>query len=316
MNIYRFGLLQPAPRDEAQHRSNDALLGANTLGIEVTVPALAARCGLGNIDPQHSAGGDGRAAIEACLDHAPLPPEGAWLVTVRPDLDALGGAALLELRGHGHTPDAALRKRVALVARHDRFAFGPWAGPRPLPRAVPAFLESEAGGPAIAPLAALAGDRLVPAAERVDRIAQWLRDSAIPETHRRAAIVRAESLCQAVVSGSAQFETAANGRIAMATGATEGLLDLGYCLAPVVVAFNPAFRFQGGAPHAKFTIAQYREGYADLVGIAADLTALEPGWGGGRTIIGSPQGQASLLTADTVVAVVARRLMEAAHGKN
>ncbi len=44
------------------------------LGIEVTVPALAARCSLGNIDPQHSGGDTSRAAIEDAM-RCELPPE-------------------------------------------------------------------------------------------------------------------------------------------------------------------------------------------------------------------------------------------------
>lgn len=46
---YNFATLDPRPGAD-----NSAVLGADTLGIEVPIPALAAQCGLGNIDPQHS----------------------------------------------------------------------------------------------------------------------------------------------------------------------------------------------------------------------------------------------------------------------
>lgn len=85
-DIYRFASLCPHLRGVG----NEALLGPMTLGIEVTVPALAARCGLRNIDPQHTGGDPQHAAIEVCLE-APLPPDGATLVTIRPDLDSVGG---------------------------------------------------------------------------------------------------------------------------------------------------------------------------------------------------------------------------------
>lgn len=89
-DTYSFGLLHPAAGTAAERADNDRVLGLHTLGIEVTVPALAVRCELGNIDPQHDGGGDRRTAVEVCFDW-PLPPDGARLATIRPDLDALGG---------------------------------------------------------------------------------------------------------------------------------------------------------------------------------------------------------------------------------
>jgi len=98
-----------------------------TLGIEITDPAVAAACGLGNIDPQHGhdrfkrdwtpdrsvAAEHPRAAIEAvygCSEliwsdyhtdcggwpvgwHHWLPPSDATLATTRPDVDSVGAMA-------------------------------------------------------------------------------------------------------------------------------------------------------------------------------------------------------------------------------
>ncbi len=85
---------------------------------------------------------------------------------------------------------------------------------------------------------------------------------------------------------------------------------IGYALAPVVVALNPAFRIQGGEPHQKFTVCQYKTGYVDLKGALAELQAMEPGWGGSPTIIGSPQGASSALTTDQVVGVVKKHFKQ------
>ena len=49
----KYGILDPRKTPEAQV-NNNALLNEQTLGIEVTIPELADRCKLGNIDPQHS----------------------------------------------------------------------------------------------------------------------------------------------------------------------------------------------------------------------------------------------------------------------
>ncbi len=120
-------------------------------------------------------------------------------------------------------------------------------------------------------MAAAAADRELPPQDRLDGIAQWLTDGQIPETYVSAAETRAMALWVAVSTRAARFDTAADGRIAVVTGETDGLLRLGYYLAPVVIAFNPAHRYHGGASYAKFTIAQYRAGYVDLVGAAAEL---------------------------------------------
>ena len=64
-----YGILDPRKTSEAQ-ANNNTLLGEKTLGIEVTIPELAVRCKLGNIDPQHSQNKQ-QAAIESCFG---IPP--------------------------------------------------------------------------------------------------------------------------------------------------------------------------------------------------------------------------------------------------
>jgi len=81
-------------------------------------------------------------------------------------------------------------------------------------------------------------------------------------------------------------------------------------LAPIVIAFNPAFRFQGGEPTRKFTVAQYKLGYVNLREVLRDLSELEPGWGGSPTIGGSPQGVSSKLSLEEVVEVVSCHLLK------
>jgi hypothetical protein len=58
----------------------------------------------------------------------------------------------------------------------------------------------------------------------------------------------------------------------------------------------------------KDTIAQAELGWVDLPAVQAELAALEPGWGGSPTIIGSPQGVSSSLTLEQVTDVIARHL--------
>lgn len=98
--MYEYGLLKLSTSKEVE-RQNDYWLGPDTLGIEVTSPILALRCGLGNIDPQHKIGGDS-SAIEVAFSHKCMPPkEGSKLVTIRPDKDSIGAMAVLTLKAQG-----------------------------------------------------------------------------------------------------------------------------------------------------------------------------------------------------------------------
>lgn len=304
---FRYGLLDPRVEEalpleirEAAEQQNGPLLGAGTLGIEVTVPALARRCGLGNIDPQHGPTDDARAAIDVCLE-TPPPIVGSALVTVRPDLDALGSMALLTLLGRGEALSADGLARVAAISTADRFVRGPWPGPRPLPTTIDDFGDESPLGA----VAALASDRSRDLEARVVGLAAWLSEGTEPAYHRadvrslrRKTLVRLER-------GLDMVELAAGGCIAVVRAQSAAALQLGYCLAPVVVAENMAF---GTPSHRKLTIAQYDAGHVDLRAVTAELCRLESGWGGSVTIAGSPQGRSSSLPLDLVIEIVERYL--------
>ncbi len=102
-----------------EHRDNADWLGINTLGIEVTDALFVPHCGLGNLDPQHTPPFRETAAIKEALVW-PLPPDGANLVTVRPDKDSVGAAAVLCIRADGEESqiDHELIEWVALVDVH------------------------------------------------------------------------------------------------------------------------------------------------------------------------------------------------------
>jgi hypothetical protein len=276
---------------------------AGLLGIEVTDPALAAACGLGNIDPQHGEAASTRspAAIEACLD-APLPPRGSRLATIRPDLDALGAMALLSLRASGRPVDRAVEDRVARIAALDRFDRGPWPGPRPLPRTA-AEIADDWPGKDLAQLAACVRDPARPLAARVTVVLRWLETGILPEDNRDSARGLHEALVRSLRLGTTRVELALRGRVAVVVSLHPAALSLGYRLAPIVVALNPVFAFPSGHAGRKFTIARWGEGDGDLDRVVARLSALEPGWGGQRGIKGSPQSHPSELSLARVLCV-------------
>lgn len=111
---YRYGILRSDVSVKAEAHNN-SLLGKHTLGIEIAIPEFAARCGLGNINLQHSKSPHSScSAIEEALT-APLPPKGSRLVTIRPDKDSFGAMAVLTLRAENRNIDRELVIWIGLV---------------------------------------------------------------------------------------------------------------------------------------------------------------------------------------------------------
>jgi len=304
---YRYGLLDPRPDARAEVH-NAPLLGKKTLGLEVTVLELAARCGLGNIDPQHLGGAPERTAISECLDHI-LPPPGAMLVTIRPDLDAFGAMALLSLRANGHSIGDDLHERIAKIDQADRFAHGAWPGVRPLPTEQTPFsgmLDDLAWK--LAGIGGAVNDAGLSVCERVGHVMRWLDSGEEAEGYRECWLGERQEMARGLASGAITISTIGQDRMAVIASNLPQALRLGYHLASVVVALNDRFCLVGSPKHRKFTIAQYAPGYLDMAAVCEALNAREPGWGGSATIIGSPQGVGSGLELAEVVEICRRHL--------
>lgn len=288
---------------------NEAALTGQVLGIEVTEPSLAARCSLGNLDPQHAGGNASRAAIEEAVS-VELPPEGTTLVTLRADLDAVGAMAVLAIRARGESLESAVG-RIDQVAVSDKFARGGYPGPQPLPTRSNPWNEQTAAAESSRPLAAIAAavmDFKVSLVQRVATMETWLLTGEEPQQYRDSVERERLDMIAAMESGAIKSETRADGRIAVVESTHRAATSVGYSLAPVVVARNPAFKLGGGEAHVKFTICAFEAKFADIKSALAELATLEPGWGGSPTIGGSPQGVSSALTIDRVVSVLEKHL--------
>ena len=315
---------------------------ARTLGVEVTRPDTLARCGLGNLDEQHRPGGDGRAAIEVALT-CPLPPDGAHLVTDRPDLDSIGAMAVLALRLLGVELHEDALARVRQVADADNFRAPPAWAPSPLPttdqpwptgpaavgetRALAAAAMLCAAGVAPWPVAMIAAwllggepttweemDRMHrvgawPAAKRINGMCAH---STLTYDEWREARGSADAQRLRLVAAAREALTEREG-IAFVSSTEQGAIGLGYCVAPVVIATNPRFRWPSGEVTEKTTIAFYAspgperlQRVVDALNAAEGLAPGEGGWGGNLRsgIIGSPQGRAPLATAEQIEAAV------------
>jgi hypothetical protein len=253
-------------------------------GVEVTVPALATRCNLGNLDPQHSEGRNVAACV-AALD-CELPPDGATLVTVRADADSVAAMAILDGRLRGQ--DAYLRPEIVdAIGRGDSAPDGPWIRDYRPSREFTAANR-------------VAMNHREPIRSRVAEMAGLLSGAikiSVPTEDYSTVDVK--------VSRDGRYA------VARADGpAGRGACAAGYRHAPVVVAVNRAFSLRGEEPHRKYTIARWNATHVpmDWDGMLAELRALEPGWGGSSSICGSPQGVASMLTMGQVTEIVDRYL--------
>ena len=345
----KFAILDPRPIPAAQ-AANDAIFASDpVLGIEVAVLALASRCDLGNIDPQHGShretydNGSGyregcestalpdESAIEfAARQPIPgqgwtptmVPPDNATLVTVRADLDSVGAMAVLAMIAERIDFSPALNMapadispadRIRLIAEADKFARGGWPGPKPLPTEDSLFDDSSASAETdsrLAPMAAAVSDFKIPLDQRVEWMRRWLLTGEEPEGYRERWLDECRAIAKAIADGTIKTELTANGKIAVVISTHRAATQIGYCLASVVVALNPKFRSGGGEPYRKFTVCQFTADYVNLNAVKNDLAALETGWGGSPTIIGSPQGASSTLTIERVVEVVERHLLK------
>ena len=304
MKYFQF---DPRPIPVAQAANDAIFTQGDVLGIEVTVPSLAARCELGNIDPQHSGGREDLAAIEVALNW-PLPPAEAILATVRPDLDSVGAIAVLVLRREGSSLESAA-DRIRQVAESDRFARGGWPGPQPLPTQTEPWVKDGSARP-LAAIAAAVADFRQPLESRVRLMADWLLTGAEPAAYLEWVEKERQELIQALEAGQIHARLSETGRVAVVESTHRAATSIGYRLAPVVVALNPSFRFGDGEAHRKFTVCQFESGWADIKSALVELEGLEPGWGGSPNIGGSPQGISSTLSVEEVVEVVERHLLK------
>lgn len=283
---------------------------APVYGIEVTVPALAARC-IENLDPQHAGQNHELAAIEASLV-VDIPWHNTVLATVRADLDSIGAMAIFSLRSESVDLTPAM-ERINLIATSDKFARGGWQGVKELPTAEHLYDDSTASAETdtrLAPIASAISDFKVLLVSRVELLKKWLMTGEEPAGYREKFIAERQALAKAIADGTINVESVVNGKVARVISTHRAATSIGYCIAPIVVALNPTFSFQGSPVHAKFTICQFKLGYVDIKSALAELTIMEAGWGGSSTIGGSPQGVSSTLTIEQVVEVVAKHLLK------
>ena len=306
---YRFGLIDTRPIPVAKEKNNEIFeSGKPVVGVELTIPEYADRC-VRNIDPQHTGGNANVAAIEEAVT-SDLPDPDSVFVTVRPDLDSVGAMAVFLIRSEDGSLDDDAMERIRIIADIDKFVKESYPGPRPFPSKEK--LWNNRSEEMTAAIAVQISDFKVPLSDRVLAMKEWIKTGKESEEYRTRAINGKLDMLKALDSGDVHYELKAGGRVAFVESTYPGAVrEIGYSLAPVVVALNPSFSARGEEPHKKFTIGIYKEGeFLDLPAVFAELRELEPKWGGSPTIGGSPQGESSKLTVDQVISIVEKHLKE------
>lgn len=301
--MIRFENLDPRPSELAKTLEliqTWKSAGFKIFGFEVTVPQQAEVLDQ-NFDPQHS----GQNALCSCIlevhrireqEYKRISP---WLMSIeenyifctnRADLDSVGAMALFSY-GFSESDetiydqqDSSLEDRIRLINEADIFSKGEWA-PRPL--FSEGYEQSELGA-----IARAVADFKIPLSQRVEWMLQWLRDGSEPDNYREQYIkerVQIEELLQ-----SGETKVSVHGNVTVVKSTLRAATSIGYARTPIVLAYNPEMPSKNGS-YKKFTICQYGEGYCDLKIILAELQAIEPGWGGSPTIIGSPQESSSTI---------------------
>jgi len=309
---YSFETLDPRINHPNEQIKEQTLLAnqtifdkGNVMGIEVTIPSLAEKCDLGNIDPQHSDSNENLAAIEVA-ETIELPEGEVTFVTIRADLDSIGSMALLLLRKEGTEITPEIKERIIKIADADKFNNGPWSGKQSLPSpGSPWGDDNEELGA----MAASTADFKLSLKDRVDMMKQWIETGEESEKYRIQVEDERKEIVSALESGEIQVETVADGRIALVESKHRAGMQIGYSQSPIVIAFNPEFGFGDSPKVKKYTIAQHENGYVELNKVKEELEQLEPGWGGSPTIIGSPQGESSKLSKEQVIEIVEKHTM-------
>lgn len=305
-SVYAFGLLDPRPIPLAKEANEKVFAQAKNgiLGIEMTLPEYVEKCNLGNIDPQHTDGDITTAAIDVAVD-MPVPEKDVLMVTVRPDLDALGSMALLNLRQKGLALDEAILARVKMISISDTFSNGEWE-----PRALPDHNNIWAGvkDKELSAISSAVMDFKLPVNDRVKLIEEWLETGNEPASYREKVNKDRIELVGMLERGDITYRTVFEGKLSLVTSTSIAGTSIGYSLSPVTSITNPTFSFQGNDPIVKHTVCQYKLGYVDLPAVLKDLNKIEQGWGGSPTIIGSPQGVSSKITQDQLAEIIGKHL--------
>ena len=258
--------------------------GKKIVGLEMTVADLAGICDK-NIDPQHT---DGKAdeccaktvAENAATLLADYRGQDVVFVTNRVDLDSVAAYVMADRYLQGKTTE--YNDNLAQINDHDAHLGARWEGPKPIEQAFDPDNKT----------AALASSIKVfmVTPKNIEDVRNFIDTGNVEETVMNNYRTVQNGIIDRVKSG--EIKTEVVGGVAYVETTLPCATNVGYSMAPVVVAVNPAMKLgPQGEPFRKVSICQHEAGYADLNAVADKLNEMEAGWGGSPTFKGSKQGE-------------------------
>jgi hypothetical protein len=258
--------------------------GKTVIGLEMTVADLAGLCNA-NIDPQHTDGKEDQSCAKEIAEKkadllAKYKGKDVVFVTNRVDLDSV--AAFVVADAYLQGKDIAYNNSLAQINDHDTHLGAKWDGPKPIEKAFDPDNKA----------AALASSIKVftVTQKNIDDVKNFIATGEVEESVLQNYRTVQNGIIDSVKSGKIKTEVV--GGVAYVETTLPCATNVGYSLAPVVVAVNPAMKLgPQGTPFRKVSICQHEPGYADLNAVADRLNQIEGGWGGSPTFKGSKQGE-------------------------
>lgn len=281
------------------------------IGIEITRKEFKPYCNI-LIDPQHNMkSNNNMTSVEFTYNNYEdilmkiKPHEKIIFVTVKTDIDSITSMSLLSmLVNNKFQLDGDVILRLIAIAKSDRHGRNNWKSRKN------DYFNFENYNPYGLPYGVqyMCSDYKLKVAEKVQNVIEYLNTGTFPNLDHYNKLVD-ENLKRSIKETVS--EIVVENKLCYVSSKHRGATSKGYQDCPVVIAFNPVFNFgkrSSNVKGAKYTIAQYNEGYVNLNNVLNEINKLEKNWGGSNMIIGSPQDKPSKLTKEQVVKIVKKHL--------
>ncbi len=241
--------------------------GYTIIGLEMTVPALAEICDK-NIDPQHTEGKADECCAKTIAKNAEdllsdYRGKDVMFVTNRVDVDSVAAYVLADRFLQGEKVDYT--PTIAAINAHDAFQGAKWSGPKPIEQAFDP--ESKTGALA----ASIQVFKVTP--ENIADVRGFIDSGEV----RDAVMAKFRGDQQAIIDKvkSGEIKTEVVGGVAYVESTDRAATNVGYSMAPVVVAVNPTMPAKGGYTYRKLSICQHEGGYFDISSVSIALNKIE-----------------------------------------
>jgi len=278
--------------------------GFYIIGIEVTDEEIDKYCNI-SIDPQHSFNNQQITAIEYVFNNQIELIENLkqynkiLIITVRTDIDSIGAMSVLtSLIVSKFELDGDMILRLKAIARSDRHGRENWKQPKD---DYFYFKNYNIYG-LPSGLACMTSDYKIKIQKKVKWMTEYLKFGMFKDINKYNDIAN-KNLEKS--NKGLKLKILIEKKLCFVESTHRSGISHGYKKTPCVIAKNNKFIFGKGRTRKvgkKITIAQYENNkFINLVQLGEELNKLEQGWGGSKSIIGSPQDRPSQLKDEVII---------------